>query len=70
MANKRLRPSVTWEYTIKRTRLLPKSLSVTVNIEEEGDVYVAGLERLLAAVIAPEEVIEQREAFATTGDAI
>lgn len=70
MANKRLRPSGTWEYTIKRAKLLPKPLSLTFDTEEEGDAYVARLEQLLDAGIVPDEVVEQREAIATTGDAI
>ncbi|HEF4742686.1 TPA: site-specific integrase [Burkholderia multivorans] len=70
MANKRLRPSGTWEYTVKRAKLLPKPLSLTFDTEEEGDAYVARLEQLLDAGIVPDEVVEQREAIATTGDAI
>ncbi|WP_174417683.1 hypothetical protein [Burkholderia diffusa] len=65
MANKRQRPSGTWEYTIKRAKLLPKPLSLTFDTEEEGDAYVARLEQLLDAGIVPDEVVEQRDAIAT-----
>ncbi|TKC83860.1 site-specific integrase [Trinickia terrae] len=70
MANKRLRPSGTWEYTIKRAKLLPKPLSLTFQTEEEGDAYVARLEQLLDAGIVPQDVVEQRDGIATTSDAI
>lgn len=70
MANKRQRPSGTWEYTIKRAKLLPKPLSLTFDTEEEGDAYVARLEQLLDAGIVPEEVVQQHASLATTGDAI
>lgn len=66
MATKRLRPSGTWEYVIRRSKLLPKPLSLTFRAEEEGDAYVARLEQLLDAGIVPTDVIEQREAIATT----
>ncbi|MFW6854652.1 hypothetical protein [Burkholderia gladioli] len=54
MANKRRRPSGTWEYTIKRAALPPKPLSLTFDTEEEGDAYVARIEQLLDAGIVPE----------------
>lgn len=55
MANKRQRPSGTWEYAIKRAKLLPKPLSLTFDTEEEGDAYVARLQQLLDAGIVPED---------------
>ncbi|UOB56545.1 site-specific integrase [Burkholderia pyrrocinia] len=70
MATKRLRPSGTWEYIIRRSKLLPKPLSLTFQSEEEGDAYVARLEQLLDAGIVPADVVEQREAIATTLDAV
>ncbi|WP_043887040.1 site-specific integrase [Burkholderia cenocepacia] len=70
MATKRLRPSGTWEYIIRRSKLLPKPLSLTFQSEEEGDAYVARLEQLLDAGIVPTDVVEQREAIATTLDAV
>ena len=70
MATKRLRPSGTWEYIIRRSKLLPKPLSFTFRSEEEGDAYVARLEQLLDAGIVPADVVEQREAIATTLDAV
>ncbi|KVF06046.1 integrase [Burkholderia vietnamiensis] len=70
MATKRLRPSGTWEYIIRRSKLLPKPLSLTFHSEEEGDAYVARLEQLLDAGIVPTDVVEQREAIATTLDAV
>ncbi|WP_321798434.1 site-specific integrase [Burkholderia sp. BCC1988] len=62
--------SGTWEYIIRRSKLLPKPLSLTFQSEEEGDAYVARLEQLLDAGIVPADVIEQREAIATTLDAV
>ncbi|PXX39071.1 MULTISPECIES: site-specific integrase [Burkholderia] len=70
MATKRLRPSGTWEYIIRRSKLLPKPLSLTFQSEEEGDAYVARLEQLLDAGIVPADVVEQREMISTTLDAI
>lgn len=70
MATKRLRPSGTWEYIIRRSKLLPKPLSLTFQSEEEGDAYVARLEQLLDAGIVPADVVQQREAIATTVDAV
>ncbi|WP_081336081.1 tyrosine-type recombinase/integrase [Burkholderia vietnamiensis] len=70
MATKRLRPSGTWEYIIRRSKLLPKPLSLTFQSEEEGDAYVSRLEQLLDAGIVPTDVVEQREAIATTLDAV
>ncbi|WP_254214220.1 hypothetical protein [Burkholderia multivorans] len=54
----------------QRAKLLPKPLSLTFDTEEEGDAYVARLEQLLDAGIVPEDVVQQRDALATTGDAI
>ncbi|KWB33505.1 hypothetical protein WL34_25150 [Burkholderia cepacia] len=70
MATKRLRPSGTWEYIIRRSKLLPKPLSLTFQSEEEGGAYVSRLEQLLDAGIVPTDVVEQREAIATTLDAV
>lgn len=70
MATKRLRPSGTWEYIIRRSKLLPKPLSLTFQSEEEGDAYVARLEQLLDAGIMPADVVEQREMISTTLGAI
>ncbi|POS05297.1 site-specific integrase [Burkholderia gladioli] len=70
MANKRRRPSGTWEYTIKRAALLPKPLSLTFDTEEEGDAYVARIEQLLDAGIVPEDVVNQRQSIVTVDDAI
>ncbi|MDN7889015.1 hypothetical protein QZM93_10405 [Burkholderia cepacia] len=70
MATKRLRPSGTWEYIIRRSKLLPKPLSLTFQSEEEGDAYVARLEQLLDAGIVPADVVEHREMISTVQDAI
>ncbi|MDR5671424.1 site-specific integrase, partial [Burkholderia cenocepacia] len=70
MATKRLRPSGTWEYIIRRSKLLPKPLSLTFQSEEEGDAYAARLEQLLDAGIVPADVVEQRGGIATTLDAV
>ncbi|WP_244137570.1 hypothetical protein [Burkholderia vietnamiensis] len=43
---------------------------MTFQSEEEGDAYVARLEQLLDAGIVPTDVVEQREAIATTLDAV
>lgn len=70
MANKRQRPSGTWEYTVKRSGMLPKPLSLTFDTEKEGDAYVARLEQLLDAGILPEEVAGRVDSIMTVDDAI
>lgn len=70
MANKRQRPSGTWEYTVKRAGMLPKPLSLTFDTEEEGDAYVARLEQLLDAGILPEEVAGRTDSIMNVDDAI
>ena len=70
MSTKRLRPSGTWEYTIKRKGVLPKPLSLTFDTEDEGDAYVARLEQLLDAGILPEELAVRRSEIITIDDAM
>lgn len=55
MAYKRQRSTGTWEFVIKRQGLLPKPIQLSFDSEQEGEVYVAHLERLLDAGIVPEE---------------
>lgn len=54
MANKRQRGD-SWEYTFKRSGVLPKPLYLTFKTEEEGDAYAAKLEALLDRGIVPTE---------------
>ena len=46
MATKRLR-SGRWHYVVKRADLLRKPCYLSFDSEQEGDVYVARLEKLL-----------------------
>ena len=52
MASKRQRGEV-WEYTVKRTGVLPKPLYLTFRSEAEGDAYCRNLEALLDKGIIP-----------------
>ncbi|MFM0660104.1 site-specific integrase [Paraburkholderia sediminicola] len=70
MSTKRMRPSGTWEYTIRRKNVLPKPLSLTFETEEEGDAYVRRVEQLLDAGILPEDLVAQRGSVVTIDDAI
>ena len=70
MASKRQRSTGTWEYTVKRKGVLPKPISLTFDSAEEGDAYVAHLEKLLDAGIVPEEFKDKAKAVATISQAI
>lgn len=70
MSTKRMRPSGTWEYIIRRKGILPKPLSLTFDTEEEGDAYVRRLEQMLDAGILPEDLIARRSDLVTVDDAI
>ncbi|CAE6870319.1 hypothetical protein R69746_08373 [Paraburkholderia aspalathi] len=70
MATKRMRPSGTWEYIIRRKGILPKPLSLTFDTEEEGDAYVRRLEQMLDAGILPEDLVACRSDLVTVDDAI
>nr|WP_213766780.1 site-specific integrase [Caballeronia sp. dw_19] len=70
MSTKRMRPSGTWEYTVRRKGLLPKPLSLTFESEDEGDAYVRRIEQLLDAGILPEELVARRGSVVTVDDAI
>lgn len=65
-----MRPSGTWEYTVRRKNVLPKPLSLTFDSEEEGDAYVRRIEQLLDAGILPEDLVAQRGSVVTIDDAI
>lgn len=69
MATKRKRGE-TFFYTVKRAGLLPKPLNLSFRDEQEGDTYVARLERLLDAGIVPPEFAEQAGAIVSISDAI
>lgn len=70
MSTKRMRPSGTWEYIIRRKGILPKPLSLTFDTEEEGDSYVRRLEQMLDAGILPEDLVTRRSDLVTVDDAI
>ncbi|KLU28138.1 GTP-binding protein LepA [Caballeronia mineralivorans PML1(12)] len=70
MSTKRMRPSGTWEYIIRRKGILPKPLSLTFDTEEEGDAYVKRLEQMLDAGILPEDLVARRSDLVSIDDAI
>lgn len=71
MATKRKRSAGTWEYVVKRKGLLPKPLHLTFASEEEGDRYVAHLEKLLDQGVVPAEFLEKtKETINTIGQSI
>ncbi|CAB3687917.1 hypothetical protein LMG24238_02960 [Paraburkholderia sediminicola] len=70
MATKRMRPSGTWEFIIRRKGILPKPLSLTFDTEEEGDAYVRRLEQMLDAGILPEDLVARRSELVTVDDGI
>ena len=69
MATKLKRGKV-WRYVIKRKVLLPKPIYLTFEDEEEGDMYVARLEKLLDNGIVPQEFKENEKAITTLRHAI
>jgi integrase len=70
MSTKRMRPSGTWEYIIRRKGILPKPLSLTFDTEQEGDTYVKRLEQMLDAGILPEDLVARRSDLVSVDDAI
>src|SRR5687768_2344127 len=70
MATKRLRPSGSWEYVVKRRTLLPAPLYLSFETEAEGDTYVKRLEALLDKGIVPAEFSQARDALTTVADVI
>ncbi|MET3234238.1 UNVERIFIED_ORG: integrase [Burkholderia sp. 1263] len=70
MSTKRMRPSGTWEYIVRRKGILPKPLSLTFDTEQEGDAYVRRLEQMLDAGILPEDLVARRSDLVTVDDAI
>jgi hypothetical protein len=69
MSTKRMRPSGTWGDIIRRTGILPKPLSLTLDTEEEGDTYVKRLEQMLDAGILPEDLVARCRDLACVDDA-
>lgn len=65
-----MRPSGTWEYTIRRKGILPKPLSLTFDTEEEGDAYVKRLEQMLDVGILLEDLVARRSDLLSIDDAI
>lgn len=62
MATKRQRKDGSWEFVVKRSRLLPKPIYLTFRDEGEGDAYVRRLEQLLDRGVVPDEYrVEKRE---------
>ena len=70
MSTKRMRPSGTWKYIIRRKGILPKPLSLTFDTEEEGDAYIRRLEQMLDAGILPEDLVTRRSDLVSVDDAI
>jgi integrase len=69
MAAKRKRGD-SWEYIVKRAKVLPKPITLTFRDEAQGDAYVAQLEKLLDAGIVPEEFRQRAEAKSLLRDTI
>ncbi|HVI60077.1 MAG TPA: site-specific integrase [Luteimonas sp.] len=65
MATKRQRKDGSWEFVVKRSRMLPKPISMTFRVEAEGDAYVRRLEQLLDRGIVPDEFRTARRERAT-----
>lgn len=61
MASKRQRGE-SWEFTIKRAKVLPRTIVVTFKSEEEGDAWCRRIEALLDRGIVPDELSGGREA--------
>ncbi len=70
MATKRQRTAGTWEYVVRRKGVLPKPLYLTFSSEEEGDAYVARLEKLLDNGVVPQEFADAQADIVTILDAI
>lgn len=71
MASKRQRKNGSWEFTVKRSGVLPKPLHLTFDNEAEGDAYCVRLEKLLDAGVVPEEFrTKSAHAVTTIGQAI
>jgi integrase len=70
MSTKRLRPSGSWEFVVRRKGILPKPLSLTFETEAEGDAYVARLEQMLDAGILPDDLVASRDELVSIDDAI
>ncbi len=68
MATKRKRGS-SWEFVVRRKRLLPKPLYLTFASKEEGDEYTRRLEALLDRGVVPEEFRRQQGDLVTVADA-
>lgn len=65
MATKRQRSDGSWEFVVKRARLLPKPIYLTFRDEGEGDTYVRRLEQLLDRGVVPEEFRTEKRERAT-----
>jgi hypothetical protein len=64
-----MRPSGTWGDIIRRTGILPKPLSLTLDTEEEGDTYVKRLEQMLDAGILTEDFVARCSDLVCVDDA-
>jgi hypothetical protein len=69
MATKRFRNKA-WAYTVRRKSVLPKPIHLTFKDEEEGDLYVAHLEKLLDKGIVPPEFLESASKVATVREQV
>ena len=69
MATKRFRNNA-WAYTVRRKSVLPKPVHLTFKDEEEGDLYVAHLEKLLDKGIVPPEFLVSASKVATVRELV
>ena len=60
MATKRKRGS-SWEYVVRRSKVLPKPIYLTFDSEHSGDEYVGRLEALIDRGLVPPEFLERKE---------
>lgn len=70
MATHRQRASGTWEFFVKRSKLLAKPICLSFDTEAEGLRYVADLERLLDSGVVPPEFAAAQGEVITIGEAI
>jgi hypothetical protein len=69
MATKRFRNNA-WAYTVRRKSVLSKPVHLTFKDEEEGDLYVAHLEKLLDKGIVPPEFLVSASKVSTVRELV
>jgi len=69
VATKR-RKNDSWEFVVKRSKILEKPIYLTFQDETEGDAYCAKLEALLDRGVVPPEFQKKNEAYKTLAELI